>query len=37
MLLPGILKGKSVLPAVAEEQGALGQQTEPQNRAKAFC
>jgi len=37
MLLPGILKGKSVLPAMAEEQGPLGQQTEPQNCAKGFC
>ncbi|KAM9245474.1 LOW QUALITY PROTEIN: histone H4 transcription factor-like [Leptosomus discolor] len=37
MLLPGILKGKSVLPAVAEEQGPLGQQSEPQNVLKAFA
>lgn len=37
MLLHGILKGKSVLPAVAAEQGPLGQQTEPQNCAKDFC
>lgn len=34
MLLHAILKGKSVFPAVADEQGPLGQQTEPQNCAE---